>query len=96
VSSLQLSERNRKFMERINVVCERNRRDYETLARMTGKTIAEIEADTTAPDPGRGRPATPAPALGQERKSIRRMRCHIIITLLSARTAADSTNAGAT
>lgn len=38
-------------MEEIERVRERNRRDYEALAQMTGKTIAEIEADTTAPDP---------------------------------------------
>jgi len=39
-------------MEKIRRVQERNRREYEALARMAGKTIAEIEADLTAPDPG--------------------------------------------
>jgi len=33
-------------------VRERNRRDYEALAAMTGKSITELEADLTAPDPG--------------------------------------------
>ena len=37
-------------MEETRKVCERNRRDYEAIAKLTGKTIAEIEADTTAPD----------------------------------------------
>lgn len=39
-------------MEEIERVRERNRREYEGLAEMTGKTIAEIEEDLTAPDPG--------------------------------------------
>lgn len=38
-------------MDEINAVRKRNREDYEELAKMTGKTITEIEADTTAPDP---------------------------------------------
>ena len=33
-----------------DAVCARNRRDYEALAEMTGQSIAEIEADTCAPD----------------------------------------------
>jgi hypothetical protein len=33
-------------------VRERNRKDYEALAAMTGRSIAEIEADLTASDPG--------------------------------------------
>ncbi len=40
------------IMDKINKVCERNKREYEGLAAMTGKSIAEIEADLTAPDPG--------------------------------------------
>lgn len=40
-------------MDEIKAVLKRNREDYEALAQMTGKTIAEIEADTTAPDPGK-------------------------------------------
>lgn len=38
-------------MEQIEAVRKRNREDYEALARLTGKTIAQIEADLTAPDP---------------------------------------------
>ena len=38
------------IIERLNAVCEHNRKDYEAIARITGKTIAQIEADTTAPD----------------------------------------------
>lgn len=38
-------------IEETRRVCEHNRRDYEALAKMSGKTIAEVEADTTAPDP---------------------------------------------
>lgn len=38
-------------IDQINAVRERNRREYEALAQMAGKTIAEIEADITAPDP---------------------------------------------
>lgn len=38
-------------LERIAKVRERNRQEYEALAQMAGKTIAEIEADLTAPDP---------------------------------------------
>ena len=37
-------------MEETKKVCERNCQDYEALAQMTGKTITQIEADTTAPD----------------------------------------------
>lgn len=39
-----------KFLGSLEAVCARNRRDYETLAEMTGQTIAEVEADTCTPD----------------------------------------------
>ena len=32
-------------------VRERNRRDYEFVAALEGKTVAEVDADTTARDP---------------------------------------------
>jgi len=48
----QVSQDVKDALERINAVGERNRREYEALARMTGLTIAEVEADLTAPDPG--------------------------------------------
>jgi len=38
-------------MAEIEAVRKRNREDYEAVAKLTGKSIAEIEADTTAPDP---------------------------------------------
>jgi hypothetical protein len=38
-------------MKEIEAVRKRNREDYEAVAELTGKTVAEIEADTTAPDP---------------------------------------------
>lgn len=41
-------------MEEIERTRERNCQNYEAIARLTGKTIAEIEADTTAPDPDDG------------------------------------------
>jgi len=47
----QVSQEVKDTIERINQVGERNRREYEALARMTGKSIAEVEADLTAPDP---------------------------------------------
>jgi hypothetical protein len=40
------------LLDEINAVCERNRKDYEALAAITGMTIEELEADLTAPDPG--------------------------------------------
>jgi len=48
----QVSQEVKDALERINAIGERNRREYEALARMTGRTIAEVEADLTAPDPG--------------------------------------------
>ena len=36
---------------------ERIRREYEGLARITGRSIAELELDLTAPDPGLEVPA---------------------------------------
>jgi len=48
----QVSQDVKDALERINAIGERNRREYEALVRMTGRTIAEVEADLTAPDPG--------------------------------------------
>jgi len=48
----QVSQEVKDALKRINAVGERNRREYEALARMTGRTVAEVEADLTAPDPG--------------------------------------------
>ena len=42
----------KNLLDEINAVCERNRKDFETLAAITGQTIEELEADWTAPDPG--------------------------------------------
>jgi hypothetical protein len=38
-------------LDEIGAVRERNRKDYEAIAAMTDRTIAEVEADLTAPDP---------------------------------------------
>ena len=40
-----------EFWERIKAAQKRNRQEYEWLARQTGKSIAELDADLTAPDP---------------------------------------------
>ena len=48
----QVSQDVKDVLDRINAVGERNRKEYEALARMTGMSIAEVEADLTAPDPG--------------------------------------------
>ena len=37
-------------MDEMKAVRKRNREDYEALAKLTGKSIAEIEADTTVSD----------------------------------------------
>lgn len=49
---LQVSQEVKDVIERINAIGERNCKEYEALARMMDMTIAEIEADLTAPDPG--------------------------------------------
>lgn len=45
-------------MDEIRLVQERNAADYEAVAQMTGQSVAEIEADTCAPDPGAEEAAT--------------------------------------
>jgi hypothetical protein len=46
-----------KFLAKLQATCDRNRKDYEFLASLNYRclndyTIAQVEADTTAPDPG--------------------------------------------
>ena len=40
------------FLAQLDAYCARNRASDEEVARLAGMTIAEFDADTTAPDQG--------------------------------------------
>ena len=40
------------LLAQLDARCARNRASDEEVARLVGMTIAEFDADTTAPDPG--------------------------------------------
>jgi hypothetical protein len=40
-----------EFLANLEQRCQRNRDDWEALSELTGLTVAELEADLTAPDP---------------------------------------------
>lgn len=47
-----MTDRIQETLDRLNARAERNRKEYEALAAITGLTIEELEKDLTAPDPG--------------------------------------------
>jgi len=47
-----MSKRWYELAVELDAVTARNAADYEAVAQMTGATVAEVEADTCAPDPG--------------------------------------------
>jgi len=42
------------LLDGLDAACARNRASDEAVAEMAGMTMAEFDADTTAPDPGAG------------------------------------------
>ena len=44
----------RDILNGLDAYCARKRASDEEVARLVGMTIAEFDADTTAPDPGAG------------------------------------------
>lgn len=43
---------NNEFLAKLRATRDRNRKELEALADLTGQTVAEVEADVCAPDPG--------------------------------------------